>query len=198
MGCNTKYYAKGYCKKHYRHIWKYGKILNRTRFDPNEIITKGGITEVVLYSQNQEIARTTIDAEDVKKIKKHKWRVSDGYAAANIKGKNVQIQHIIMGVKANWENQIDHKDRDRLNNRKSNFRFCTNAENTRNRKKPITNTSGFKGVSWVKRDKKWRAAITINKKWIHLGVFKDKAEAAKAYNKAALKHHGEFAHLNEI
>jgi hypothetical protein len=62
----------------------------------------------------------------------------------------------------------------------------------------ITNTSGFKGVIWHKQSKKWYARITLNYKRIDLGLFKDKIQAAIAYNEAAIKYHGEFARLNKI
>lgn len=52
------------------------------------------------------------------------------------------------------------------------------------------NTSGFNGVSWKEKNKKWQASI--------IGIFEDKLEAARAYNKAALKYFGEFANLNAI
>jgi hypothetical protein len=55
------------------------------------------------------------------------------------------------------------------------------------------NTSGHKGVSWYKRDKKWRAKININNKAIHIGYFDNLEDAATAYQAAALKYFGEFA-----
>jgi hypothetical protein len=61
----------------------------------------------------------------------------------------------------------------------------------------VKKTSKFKGVCWDTRGK-WRARITQSKKNKHLGYFTDEIEAAKAYNKAALKHFGEFAYLNEV
>ena len=60
-------------------------------------------------------------------------------------------------------------------------------------KKPSSNTSGYKGVSWYKRDRKWQAGIKVNGKFIYLGLFNDPKEAHEAYIKAAKKHFGEFA-----
>jgi len=198
--CDEKHSAKGYCKRHREQMRLYGKILSRTIKDPNEIIIKGDIAEIILYNNKcKEVARTVIDAEDVEKVKGYKWHMNgQGYAATRPKKEIIKLQHLIMGVKANYKKQIDHKDRDRLNNRKSNFRFCTQGDNAKNSTIPINNTSGFKGVSLHKNSKKWRARITLNDRLISLGVFKDKLSAAKAYNAAALKYHGEFACLNEI
>ena len=92
--------------------------------------------------------------------------------------------------------QIDHKDGNGLNCQKHNLRLATNEQNCRNQNKPINNTSGFKGVSWHKQRQKWVAYIKSNYRRIHLGVFEDRAEAAAAYDVAAIRLHGEFACLN--
>lgn len=92
----------------------------------------------------------------------------------------------------------DHIDNDKLNNQRNNLRVCTRSENKQNCGKRCNNTSGYKGVSWSKSKKRWQVFIWIKYKQINLGIFTDKIEAAKVYNEAALKYHGEFARLNEI
>jgi hypothetical protein len=101
-------------------------------------------------------------------------------------------------LNAKKEYVIDHIDGDALNNQKKNLRICTHAENMRNSQIPINNTSGYKGVSYNKRYKKWEAHISFNNKLLNLGSFNDPVDAARAYNAAALKYHGEFAKLNKI
>jgi len=92
---------------------------------------------------------------------------------------------------------VDHKDGNGLNNRKANLRLCTNSQNQANRNgTQRNNTSGFNGVTWSKHDKKWRAKIMLNKKRVHLGGYYTAAEAANAYDKAAIKLFGEFARVN--
>jgi hypothetical protein len=92
----------------------------------------------------------------------------------------------------------DHKNNNPLDNRIENLRICTNSQNQMNTKVQINNTSGFKGVTWNKIVKKWVAQIKLNNKLINLGYYIDPIDAARAYNAAALKYHGEFAHLNKI
>lgn len=92
----------------------------------------------------------------------------------------------------------DHIDGNRLNNQRSNLRICTNAENMRNRNKPIVNTSGYKGVYERKYDGKYLAQIHVFGKGYYLGTFENKKDTAIAYNDAAIKHHGRFAKLNEV
>tara|TARA_R110002020_G_scaffold125388_1_gene282587 strand:- start:3100 stop:3627 length:528 start_codon:yes stop_codon:yes gene_type:complete len=93
---------------------------------------------------------------------------------------------------------VDHKDRDPLNNRITNLRAATHSENQRNMKPTIRNKSGYKGVSWNKKNKIWQATIQYDKKNRNLGSFKCKHEAARVYNLAALMNHGEFAYINMI
>ena len=87
-----------------------------------------------------------------------------------------------------------------MNNKKSNLRKCTHGQNMFNRKLNSNNTSGFKGV--VKNRGRWIAQIERRikgkRKVFKIGRFNDKVEAARAYNKAALKYFGKFACLNNI
>lgn len=92
--------------------------------------------------------------------------------------------------------QVDHKNGNGLDNRKKNLRFATHAGNMQNSRKPKNNTSGFKGVYYNKSRKVFQAYIMVNRKHIYLGAFSIPEEAARAYDKAAKKHHGLFARLN--
>jgi hypothetical protein len=89
--------------------------------------------------------------------------------------------------------QCDHRNRDTLDNRRQNLRKCTTSQNQMNHSKHSNNTSGFKGVSWHKVNKKWQALIGLNWKIINLGFFETAEEAAIAYRRAALIYHAEFA-----
>lgn len=93
-----------------------------------------------------------------------------------------------------WPSEcIDHIDGDGLNNRIANLREATRAENNRNTGARRTNASGLKGVSWNKKDKRWRADISLNGKGIYIGNFLTPEEAHKAYAEAADRLHAEFA-----
>ena len=93
---------------------------------------------------------------------------------------------------------VDHKDTIKHHNWIDNLRDSTKAQNSWNRPQKINNTSGFKGVSYVKSRNNWQVNMTVNHEHIHIGYFICPIEAAKAYNAAALKYHGEFAWLNPI
>ena len=98
-------------------------------------------------------------------------------------------------VKGYWpKKEIDHKNRKPSDNRFSNLRKASHAQNIRNRSKAKNNTTGFVGVYWIKRIQKWKAQITLKRKSIHLGIFDNIKEAIKVRRLAAVKYHGEFAH----
>lgn len=93
---------------------------------------------------------------------------------------------------------VDHINHNGLDNRKANLRLVTNAQNSYNRPcfKKKGSPSQYKGVYWSKRDNKWQVQISCKGKVKTIGQFKDEIQAAKAYDKAAKKYHGEFAYLN--
>lgn len=132
-----------------------------------------------------------IDQEDFEKCAKYSWHLT---------GENKQIRntggqflvHFILGS-GKW----DHKDRNPLNNQKENLRLANNSQNGANRDKyKLDGSSDYKGVSYCKRDKCWRAYIKVKQKGIALGTFKTEIDAAKAYDKAAVVYFKEFAVLN--
>ncbi len=112
--------------------------------------------------------------------------------------KNLYLHVLIWKLLGNAPvREIDHKDGQPLNNAEDNLRDGSKG-NSRNRQIQRNNTSGMKGVTWSKRHEKWLAQIIVDSKNRLLGVFSEKADAARAYNAAALKYHKEFAVLNEI
>ena len=92
--------------------------------------------------------------------------------------------------------QIDHINHDTLDNRCSNIRICTPSNNQCNRGKQKNNTSGYKGVFSNGNGNKWRARIKINGKMKVLGSYSSPEEAARAYDRAAIILHGDFAYQN--
>lgn len=91
---------------------------------------------------------------------------------------------------------VDHINGDRLDNRRSNLRLATNQQNCWNQGLGARNTSGFKGVSWHSRDLMFQASIRVSGKQITLGSFAYSISAARAYDRAAREHYGEYARLN--
>lgn len=148
---------------------------------------------------------TLVDDDVYKWASKFKWyagKSSSGktfYAYRNsltVLGKRhtVKLHREIMQPLPGME--VDHINRDGLNNCGSNLRCITHSQNQLNKSLQPNNSSGFRGTSWIQRDQKWRASIHVSGKNFHLGDFNSKENAARAYDAAAINFHGEFAQLN--
>ena len=142
-----------------------------------------------------------VDDDDYEYLNQFKWHIVSGrYAATNMKingkSKSIYLHRFIMKVSKDM--QVDHVDNNKLNNLKTNLRICTHAQNNINRPVRSNSKSGFKGVIFYRKLKKYIARIRFNKKEYYLGCYIEIKDAAKAYNAAALKYHGEFANLNKI
>jgi len=120
-----------------------------------------------------------------------------GYRQGNIFSKQFVAHRIIWAIAygALGDEEIDHVDGDRTNNRLTNLRVASRSENQHNRKIARHNTSGFKGVSWMARDKLWRARIGVGGKRHRLGDFGTIEEAAAAYARASAEMHGAFSRI---
>lgn len=189
--CNNEAKQNNMCSRHSNQIQKYGKILQRTIYDKNEIEILDNYALIHIYNKDCEVvAKAIIDLEDVEKVSEHKWR--NGKYISN--PKVGYLHRFVTGLKE----EHDHINLNRLDNRKCNLRICSHIENTRNRNKTYLNTSGYKGVCFKRRESKYEAYININGKYKTLGYFVNAIDAAKAYNEAAKEFFGEFALLNDI
>lgn len=134
------------------------------------------------------------------RYKWHAHRINHTYYAHRTTGygpskKLVQLHREIMNTPAGV--YVDHVNGDGLDCRRINMRHATASENARNTSKRSDNTSGFKGVSYVKNRSMWEARIKVNQRQYFLGHFQAPEDAARAYDEAARKYFGEFARTNE-
>lgn len=207
-------------------------LINRNRdanfTQANDFIeTQTGIT--IKHTPSDQIEREVfISPEDKEILQYCKWRVtghqksrhartmycvgqktnrivSEGLECLGTRPKmHRAIMSRVLGRDLKKSEFVDHINGNGLDNRRSNLRISSNAQNHANKKKPRGNySSQYKGVYWSKRRKKWHVSIgathpypgTIVKRK-HLGCFEIEEEAARAYDKAAKKYYGEFANLN--
>lgn len=118
------------------------------------------------------------------------------YARRKILGKNTTIAMHSVILECLSSEEVDHWNHNTLDNRRGNLRKCTSRQNKFNQRLKNTNASGYKGVSWHKGDRRWRARIRIEGRAKFLGNFISPQDAARAYDEAAKKVQGEFAVLN--
>ena len=143
-----------------------------------------------------------IDEADYERVTEYKWQAIPGHkegifvATSYLRSWGIRMTLGRFILNAPDERLVDHRDGNPLNNRRSNLRLATKAQNVWNSCKRKNNTSGFKGVCWHKPARKWRASISLQGKTVSLGYFTNPVLAANAYDKAAREHHGEFAKTN--
>jgi len=145
-----------------------------------------------------------VDVADYDRVARYKWQAmrhrNTYYAVRSVRQGRaprlaIMMHRFILNI-TDPHTKVDHGDMDGLNNTRSNIRVATIGQNNCNKEKMPNNKSGYKGVWWHKRHQKWYACIRKDHKAIFLGLFHDVIEAARAYDVAALKYHGEFARLN--
>jgi hypothetical protein len=138
-----------------------------------------------------------IDVEDLEHISGYFWRInSNGYAVTGRAERTILMHRMLTGAKKGQ--LVDHASGDGLNNRRSNMRICTPAENSRNRRIAKSNKSGYKGV-YADRSRqrvRWRAQIRVDDTTVRLGSFPTAELAYEAYCEAATQYHGEYARLS--
>lgn len=133
----------------------------------------------------------TVSNQDHSFLSRFSWKIDDhGYPSARIR-----MHQLLLNVP---EGQVcDHKNRRKRDHRRRNLRPVTHAQNLYNaRKRKGPTTSIYKGVSWHKRAGLWRAYCNVEKRHIHLGMFRSEIAAAKAYDRAARRYFPEHASLN--
>jgi hypothetical protein len=146
---------------------------------------------------------TILDQKDYYKLCNYKWCINGNgtkfYAVRLVKkgpGRTkIEYMHrIIMQPEKGL--LVDHRNSNSLDNRRENLRIATQAENMQNRKKRKNTSSRYIGVWYAKEKSKWESRIWHNGRKVYIGSFEKEEDAARAYDEAAGRYHGEFARLN--
>jgi hypothetical protein len=161
---------------------------------------------------NQLVIKNTslvalVDDSDFARCSIHTWTINDmGYCLSSCAILRQDTRHVyeriylsryVLGI-TDPSVVVDHINRDPLDNRKSNLRICSRAENSLNQKKREGTSSKYKGVTFDKKSSKWRARVVYEKVEYHLGFFEEEKEAAIAVNNFYAKHKPEFRIFNII
>lgn len=154
-------------------------------------------SEVALVPLSRHDARAIVDIEDAPLVSGRSWKLDHrGYACHTVRRDGrygtVRMHSLILSVEPPYT--VDHINTSKLDNRKSNLRPATQAQQQYNRGPRRQNRSGFKGVR--ARGPVWLARIKRDGVECHLGVFEEAEAAARAYDAAARSAFGEFAWLN--
>lgn len=173
----------------------------------NIIIDKGDYCEMLVNSKyEEEPIKVLIDKEDVERVKELRWiahyeTTINGYYIHGWSRRNKDIkerkhfalQRFLMNPPANM--QVDHINRNTLDNRKSNLRICTQQENANNKGNYKNNTSGYKNIWYATHDKIWVCEIKRFKKKIFRKSSKNLEELVKLRDEF-IKEKGEYYGFN--
>lgn len=150
--------------------------------------------------------RFMVSLEDLDLVRRHNWNIHSGcrYLSRSdskllrmgCRSESVMLHAAIMKPKRGQV--VDFRSGDVLDCRRSNLRLCRRRDAQKNRPGDRDSRSGYKGVHYSGTPGKWLVRITADGRCRHIGTFTDVVEAAEAYNRAALKYHGEFAWLNVL
>jgi hypothetical protein len=149
---------------------------------------------------------TVFDDEDWPLLRPYKWHAAQQwnglfYAVTKVWNPETKKQFILRMHRVITDAPkgilVDHENGDGLVNHRWNLRVATSSQNGQNKRKQANaKWSKYKGVTFIERDRKWKAAIWTNGKYYFLGYFQIEEDAAMAYDRAALEMFGEFARLN--
>ena len=192
--CGTNFYkhlesTRKFCSKKCYYSWLISENRKNLISRPTNPIVDG----TTKYIELTKGKVTIVDSSFYDYLNQFKWHAVNmgGYRAYRRDGKKlIAMSRDILDAPVG--KVVDHINHNTLDNRLQNLRICTEAENHYNKIISSLNTSGYKGVTWHRGAKKWRVRVNGN----HIGFFYDKLTAARAYDDAASKIHGEFAHLN--
>ena len=170
--------------------------------------------EITINSPKHGPHQLLLDEEDVELLERNKYcvryRTSSPYSHENprfegfrrvSRGKRSERKTIYLhreilerklGITLNSEDFADHIDGNVMNNTRDNLRLANCKTNSYNRRTQMNNTSGYKGVTYLKERGTWKAEITKDRKRVYLGAFKTKEEAGRVYRDAAEELFGEF------
>lgn len=161
------------------------------------------MSKIITLTNSDEL--TIVDDIDYDYLIQWNWQLGDTGHSKRIQRTTLinkiittiyMSKEITIRMDLNLTNQIDHIDRDIFNNQRFNLRAATRSQNKANNNLYKNNTTGYKDVHFHNLHQKYCARISINNKRIQLGYFEDAEDAAKAYDKAAIKYFGQFASLN--
>lgn len=157
---------------------------------------------VFVYPDNSAV----VDDADYERVSQYRWHTGTNLAGTlyayrtgrkddgPLAGKQIPMHREILAPPAGMD--VDHIDRDGLNNQRGNLRAATRTQNNGN-SRPKRPGRPYKGITQDKKHGGWKAQITKGKgRNIYLGYFNDPADAARAYDRAAREYFGEYARLN--
>ena len=165
-----------WCRKHYLRWYKHGDPEYYSRYDLKKIIRYEDYSLIALDNRGERYVKVDNDAP----VFEYNWCFDGDYACRRYKGSTKAMHLILLEGQIPEGMEVDHINRDKLDNRMTNLRVVTHSFNQIN-KVMKNNSSGYRGVAWNKKEKKWEAMVIINKvrKYLYRGHSFDDAKAKR-------------------
>ena len=161
----------------------------------NLIINKGRYSELIITTTKNVKFIVLIDNEDVEKIQLYRWHMQKKYVACKKGCGHMYLHRYLLNAPANL--QVDHRNRNTLDNRKSNLRICSVKDNNRNHSKNCNNKSGYKNIYKVKNRELWKVAIRADgNEYVKYFKLDELNQAIEWRNEVLKRVHGEYANLD--
>ena len=164
-GCSDPHEAKGYCSGHYSQL-RGGKSVREKISVKSAVEIRDGTAYVTLLGLDRsgrkgvQVGSACVDPQDVAMVSGYRWNSSaEGYAVSKANGRGVVMHRLILSVSPELE--VDHQDGDRLNNRRSNLRVVTKAEQSQNKKVRSDSGTGHRGVHFDAKKQLYRVFVTL-------------------------------------
>lgn len=148
----------------------------------NRNLTQEELKRCLHYNPNTGIFRRKLSYNPKIRVGEIAGGESEGYIRIRVRGKKFMAHRLAWLYVYGYfpENQIDHIDRNRSNNKIDNLRHVSQSCNLKNISLKSNNTSGVTGVYWSSLEKRYKAGVKFNQKYIHLGTFENFNDAVKA------------------
>lgn len=159
----------------------------------NDYEVRGDVTAIFLHRKDGSVLEALINTTDLPKVASFQgnWYVATNRRANYVQGQVWANGKLLIQVKLHrfildytGSDVVDHINHDALNNKRSNLRIVTKAQNSQNRLLNRNNTTGARGVNWVPRKQRWSAQVRSNGKAVYCKFFACKSDAIAAVIKA--------------
>lgn len=183
-----KYLVNGDTKSCGCAVLDQAKKMGKINIRRNVIEDIGDGTSKIYFNNSDDY--TLVDTEDAEWLKDFTWHKTQfGYARAIVYDRKQMLMHdLIMNIWPSIDAQVDHYNRNRLDNRKSNLRITSLQENMKNKSKYKNNSTGVTGIYKYPNEEKWAANICHDGKQEALGIFYNIQDAIKARLEAEKKY----------
>jgi hypothetical protein len=190
--CERMVYCRKYCKAHYKHLLRDGKVGDLKFYIKNKIQINNDHAEVIMTNRYGEHRGTAkIDIDDIEKISKYQWSVANNrYAITTLKNGYYLLMHRYVMDNNTTDRSIvtDHINHDSFDNRKSNLRICTQSENCKNKNPIPKNAINQYGIS-ISRNR-YYSVVLLRKYW---GCFTDINSAIEVRDRVLLEYQEKIA-----